>query len=253
MAIGDPFRRAARLVTGRSLESGTPGVEGQPKPGPWLITTGQQQGWLPAEWGFHQLLADGPRPARRGGGSAIVEACVAAYAQTIAMCPGDHWRALPNGGRERVTTSALSRILRRPNDYQSRSDFLLKLAADLYRDGNTYALAQRNDRFEVAALHPFDPKQSRPMVAAERRDLLRAGRQQRRGAAIRRQRQSRRLFGLTTSGTGIIAPARDVFHVKLEAKPAEPLVGVPPCQACGQRRSPRNGRSAASWSTPSAT
>ena len=89
-----------------------------------------------------------------------------------------------------MTTSALSRILRRPNDYQSRSDFLLKLAADLYRDGNTYALAQRNDRFEVAALHPFDPKQSQPLVGAERRDLLRAGRQQRGRAAIRRRRHA---------------------------------------------------------------
>src|SRR5262245_37394684 len=104
-------------------------------------------------------------PLSGGGCSAIVEACVAAYAQTIAMCPGDHWRALPNGGRERVTTSALSRILRRPNEYQSRSDFILKLAADLYRDGNTYALATRNDRFEVTALHPFDPRQSQPLVA----------------------------------------------------------------------------------------
>ena len=88
------------------------------------------------------------------------------------MCPGDHWRPAADGGRERVTTSALSRILRRPNDYQSRSDFMLNLARDLYRDGNTYALAQRNDRFEVTALHPFDPKQSRPVIGRERRDLL---------------------------------------------------------------------------------
>ena len=48
-----------------------------------------------------------------------------AYSQTVAMCPGDHWRGNENGGRERVTTSALTRILRKPNDYQSISDFLL--------------------------------------------------------------------------------------------------------------------------------
>lgn len=211
----------------RSLESGTPGIEGQPKQGPWLLTTGQQQGWLPAEWGYHNFWQMDLDPIAAVGGSAIVEACVAAYAQTIAMCSADHWRALPDGGRERVTNSALSRILRRPNDYQSRSDFMLKLAGDLYRDGNTYALAQRNDRFEVSALHPFDPKQSRPIISDSGdifyelagNNVIEPG---------RRNANDARLFGLPTSGPGIIVPARDVLHVKLEACRAEPLVGVPP-------------------------
>ena len=42
--------------------------------------------------------------------SAMVEACVSAYSQTVAMLPGDHWRMNDKGGRERVKTSALSRI-----------------------------------------------------------------------------------------------------------------------------------------------
>jgi hypothetical protein len=104
MAFGDPFRRALRIFS-RSLESGTPGIEGQPKQGPWLLTTGEQQGWLPAEWGFLNHWQMDLDPLAAGGSSAIVEACVAAYAQTIAMCPGDHWKSLPNGGRERVTIS----------------------------------------------------------------------------------------------------------------------------------------------------
>lgn len=221
MAFGDPFRRALRLLS-RSLESGTPGVEGQPKEGPWQVNGG----WLPKEWGYLNFWQMDLDPLA-GGGSAIVEACVAAYAQTIAMCPGDHWRTLANGGRERVTTSALSRILRRPNDYQSRSDFILKLAADLYREGNTYALAQRNDRFEVAALHPFDPKQSRPLVAPSGEIFYElAG-----NDVVERQYggggDRTGLLGLTNSANSIIAPARDVLHVKLEAQAGEPLVGVP--------------------------
>ena len=217
----------------KSIESGTPGIEGQPKEGPWLIY-GPNGGWLPESWGYlnHWQMNLDPLGA---GGNAIVEACVAAYAQTIAMCPGDHWRALPNGGRERVTTSALSRILRRPNDYQSRSDFILKLAADLYRDGNTYALATRNDRFEVTALHPFDPRQSHPLVAPNGEIFYElAG-----NDVIDRQYggnggpERRRLLGLTNSNTSIIAPARDVFHVKLEAERGQPLVGVPPSRHAG--------------------
>lgn len=83
----------------------------------------------------------------------MVEACVSAYAQTIAMCPGDHWRATDSGGRERVTTSGLSRVLRRPNDYQSISDFLLNLTRRLYENGEAFALAIRNDRQEISELH----------------------------------------------------------------------------------------------------
>jgi phage portal protein BeeE len=64
--------------------------------------------------------------------------------------PGDHWRTKENGGRERITTSALSRLLKRPNSYQSGSDFILNLTRSLYETGNAYALALRNDRFEVS-------------------------------------------------------------------------------------------------------
>jgi HK97 family phage portal protein len=217
MALGDRIRRALRLLP-RSLESGQPGVEGQPKAGPWLV--GNPPGWLPADWGylnFWQLDLD-PQPA---GTSAVVEACIAAYAQTIAMCPGDHWWAEPDGGRTRVTTSALSRILRRPNDYQSRSDFILNLARDLYRDGNSYAFAVRNDRFEVASLHPFDPRQSRPLVAANGEIFYELA-----GNSV--FEGERGIGGLMRSSRGIVAPARDVLHVKLEAERADPLTGVPP-------------------------
>ena len=40
-----------------------------------------------------------------------------------------------------MTNSALSRILQRPNAYQTNSDFMLSAVRDLYGDGNAYALA----------------------------------------------------------------------------------------------------------------
>ena len=95
----------------------------------------------------------------------MVEACISAYAQTCAMLPGSHWRLKDNGGRERVTTSALSRFLRQPNEYQTISDFMLNVTRSLYFDGNAYALAIRNDRFEVDELHLMDPRQSYPQIA----------------------------------------------------------------------------------------
>ena len=125
-------------------------AEGEYRDGPYTLPV--SGGWLPSgtPWNFWQTGQDA-RPF--AGHSAMVEACVSAYAQTIAMCPGDHWRLKPDGGRERITTSGLTRILRRPNDYQSISDFLMNLTRSLYQSGSAYALATRNERFEINALH----------------------------------------------------------------------------------------------------
>src|SRR5215471_1780599 len=138
--------------------------EGDVHPGPWYLPiTG---GWLPTEvgsyWNWWQM---GGNPLPWPGRSAMVEACISAYSQTVAMCPGDHWRLNSKGGRDRVKTSALSRILRYPNDYQSISDFMLNATRSLYDDGNTYALALRNDRYEIDELHLMDPRLSFPRVA----------------------------------------------------------------------------------------
>lgn len=192
--------------------------EGEYRPGPWPVIN--PDGILPNEWGqwmnYWQMGYD-PLPV---GHSAVVEACVSAYAQTIAMCPGDHWRGLANGGRERVKNSALSRLLRWPNDYQSRSDFILGLVRNLYLDGNHYSWAQRNQRFEVANLHPFDPRQSRPHIAAGGEIIYQLGGNPIVESEIFGQPGPFAEHGLT--------PARDVLHIKLEVKPDNPLIGIPP-------------------------
>src|ERR1044072_4031685 len=94
-------------------------AEGAYRPGPYQLS----DGWLSASAGrLINWWQAGHSLQPYGSSNAMVEACVSAYAQTVAMCPGDHWKTLENGGRERQTTSGLSRILKRPNDYQSISD-----------------------------------------------------------------------------------------------------------------------------------
>src|SRR5215471_13039418 len=138
--------------------------EGDVHPGPWYLPiTG---GWLPSEvgqfWNWWQM---GGNPLPWPGRSAMVEACISAYSQTVAMCPGDHWKLNSKKGRDRVTTSALSRILRHPNEYESISDFLLNAVRDLYLDGNAYAYCTRNSRYEIDTMHLMDPRSSRPQIA----------------------------------------------------------------------------------------
>jgi HK97 family phage portal protein len=187
---------------------GAAAPEGAVRPGPYMLSNG----WLPAgsAWNYWQ---SGQNVQPYGSRSAMLEACISAYAQTVPMCSGDHWRSLPNGGRERVTNSALSRIMRRPNDYQSISDFLLNLTRRLYECGNAYAVAVRNDRAEIAELH-----------------LMRTG------AATVAEDGS--IF-YSLSGNEIIerrldlsqgVPSRDVLHVRLHT-PRHPLKGESPILA----------------------
>jgi HK97 family phage portal protein len=190
--------------------------EGAYHPGPYFL----ERGWLPHEWGqfwnFWQMDRD-PLPY---GLSAMVEACVSAYAQTIAMCPFGHWRSLDNGGRELVTTSALSRIIRAPNDYQTRSDFLLNLVRSLYLDGNAYALGLRNDRFEISSLHLMHPRQC-SAATAEGEIFYSLG-----GNPVIENRVQ--VLGFNNALAAV--PARDVLHVKLQT-PTDPLHGESPLSA----------------------
>jgi HK97 family phage portal protein len=171
-------------------------------------------GWLSQSAGrYLNWWQSGHNLQPYGSRSAMLEACISAYAQTVPMCSGDHWRSLDNGGRERVTNSALSRIMRHPNDYQSISDFLLNLTRRLYECGNAYAVAVRNNRAEITELH-----------------LTRAG------AATVAEDGS--IF-YSLSGNEIIerrlnlsvpVPGRDVLHVRLHT-PRHPLKGESPILA----------------------
>jgi HK97 family phage portal protein len=200
-------------------------AEGAYRPGPYYLPV--SGGWLSADVGkylnFWQL---GHRPEGMDSHTAIVEACVSAYAQTIAMLPGDHWRRNLRGGRTRVTNSALSRLLRKPNGYQSISDFMLMLTRWLYLEGNAYALAIRNNRFEVVELHLFNSRMSRPQVIYE---------------GTEPDAQANIFYRLAGNqalnpimGQQIIAPQRDVLHIRMNPNPARhpyPLFGEPPLLA----------------------
>jgi HK97 family phage portal protein len=208
----------ARDLVARTLRTVVRAVEGAYRPGPYLLPV--SGGWLPAgsSTNFWQLGQDIVPLSSR---SAMVEACISAYAQTVAMCPGDHWRTNRKGGRERVKTSALSRLLRRPNTYQSISDFLLNATRSLYLEGNAYALALRNDRYEVSELHLMNPKMCWPQVA-ETGDIFYAlG-----GNAVIAQQIPEKL----------IVPQRDVLHIRLhcDRRYPYPLIGETPLMSAIQ-------------------
>ncbi|WP_063685551.1 phage portal protein [Bradyrhizobium stylosanthis] len=194
-------------------------AEGEYRPGPYhLPITG---GWLPAAVGeYLNWWQKGYDPIGLSAQSAMVEACVSAYAQTVAMCPGDHWRLNNKGGRDRVKNSALARLLRHPNDYQSISDFLLNATRSLYLDGNCYALALRNDRYEVDELHLMKSEQSFPRIAV--------------GGEIFYQLHGNDVISARLGESSVLVPMRDVLHIRLHTLKQRypvPLVGESPIVA----------------------
>jgi HK97 family phage portal protein len=195
-------------------------VEGQPRPGPYYlpITGGWLPDGIPLNWWQH-----GYSPVS-GGRLAIIEACISAYSQTCAMLPGDHWKANDRGGRDRVKTSALSRILRAPNAYQSPSDFLLNAVRSLYLTGNAYALAIRNDRWEIDELHLMDPSQSSPAVVRSNNDAA---------GNIFYRLGGNEVIEAQLGITQLMVPARDVLHIRLHSnrRYPSPLLGETPLAA----------------------
>jgi len=186
-------------------------AEGEYRPGPYLM----EGGWLPAGTALN-FWQKGQNVRPYGAHSAMVEACVSAYAQTVAMCAGDHWRLKPDGGRERVTSSALCRLLRAPNDYQSISDFLLNATRSLYMEGNAYALAIRSNRFEIQELHLMNSRQCSAMVAED--------------GAIFYNLGGNEIIDRRYGSANVVVPARDVLHVRLHT-PRHPLRGESPILA----------------------
>ena len=192
-------------------------AEGDVTTGPWVLPI--SGGWIPAGspsnwWQMGQDL----QPLT--GTSAIVEACISAYAQTLAMCPGAHKLLNPDNSIERITTSSLSRVLKRPNGYQTGSDFMVNAIRQLLGEGNAYALALRNSRFEITELHLMHSRSSAPMVAPSTGDIFYSlG-----GNSV--------VDGIFGSAGGLpMVPARDVLHLRINTHPYDPLRGISPIVA----------------------
>jgi HK97 family phage portal protein len=139
--------------------------EGDYRAPPYLLPI--SGGWLSSDAGSYLNWWQMGFNVQNAAPSALVEACISAYAQTVAMLPGAHWRSTDDGGRERIpyARSAITRVLRKPNGYETTSDFIMNLVRSLYCNGNAYVLAIRNARFEVTEVHLMNPEVSFPRIA----------------------------------------------------------------------------------------
>lgn len=86
-----------------------------------------------------------------------VQACVSIRAEDVAKLPAHVYELLPNGGRKIVSDHFLERLLQRPNDYQSRFEFVEQMQVSILLRGNAYAVILRDGRGRPIALIPINP------------------------------------------------------------------------------------------------
>ncbi len=151
----------------------------------------------------------------------IVFACITLIASDIAKL----WISLVEKDEDGIwtetTSPAFSPVLRRPNHYQNRIQFVMQWILSKLIHGNAYILKERDNRGGpnrgvVTAMYLLDPQRVRPLVAPD--------------GSVYYQLDRDDLSGLPDGLEAI--PAREIIHDIMYA-PYHPLCGISPISACG--------------------
>jgi HK97 family phage portal protein len=110
---------------------------------------------------------------------------------------------------------AYSPVLRRPNRFQNRIQFIESWVLSKLNHGNTYVLKQRDQRNVVTALYVLDPTRTRPLVAPD-------------GGVYYALKKD----AISQIGDDVIVPASEIIHDRMNCF-FHPLVGLSPIYACG--------------------
>lgn len=112
--------------------------------------------------------------------------------------------------------SPYAAVLKRPNHYQNRIQFLTYWMLSKLMRGNTYALKARDARGIVTALYLLDPMRVRPLVSPT--------------GQVYYSCQQDVLSDITEAS--VVIPAREIIH-DVGFAPYHPLCGFSPVYACG--------------------
>jgi len=115
-----------------------------------------------------------------------------------------------------TTSAAFSPVLRKPNRYQNRIEFITAWVMSKLIHGNTYVLKERDARGVIVALYVLDPTRVTVMVSPMGEVFYKLSKDD--------------LAGL--EGESVTVPAREIIHDKMVPL-YHPLIGVSPIHACG--------------------
>lgn len=147
---------------------------------------------------------------------AAVYACISLRARDIAKLRVMLMKRADDGVWDEVTeASPFLAVLRKPNRFQTRIQFINYWIVSKLMAGNTYIWKERDQRGIVRAMYPLDPYGCQPLVAPD--------------GGVYYKLHAARLVGLQQD---VIVPASEIIHDRC-ITPWHPLVGVSPLYACG--------------------
>lgn len=203
-------------IGGFSLEAGR---REKAAPGGDLITH-----FAPTNVGFWPWLREGFAGAwQRGVAVPIQDAAThPTFWTCLTLIAGDVAKCRPmlmqeaDGVETETQSAAFSPVLRTPNHYQNRIQFLEYWILSKLSRGNTFALKERDERGVVTALYLLDPTRCRPLVTPSGDVYYQLGQDL--------------LSGVSEQST--VVPAREIIHDRMNTL-YHPLVGLSPVYACG--------------------
>jgi len=181
--------------------------------------------WSSSEGGWWPLIREGFAGAwQRGITTPVADAlthptfwsCVTLIASDISKGCLDLVEEDANGITTPVESAAFSPVLRKPNHYQNRIQFIESWIISKLCRGNTYVLKARDKRDVVTDLYVLDPTRVRPMIGPTG-DIFYACQQD-------------PLADLTEAS--LVIPAREIIHDRFNCL-YHPLCGLSPVYASG--------------------
>jgi HK97 family phage portal protein len=146
----------------------------------------------------------------------IVYACVTLIASDIAKMCLRLMAKHESGIWEEAQSPAFSPVLRKPNHYQTRQQFIESWVMSKLAYGNAYVLKARDNRQVVTEMYVLDPQRVKPLVSPDGSIFY----------ALNSDDLSRLPFDVPA------IPASEVIHDRMECL-FHPLVGISPLFAAG--------------------
>jgi HK97 family phage portal protein len=149
---------------------------------------------------------------------AAVQACVSLISDDVATFPLDLVELDDNEIWNKVNVPAYSPVLRRPNRFQTKIQFISYWMTSKLIHGNAYVLKERDARRVVTAMYVLDPRHVLPLISPDSTVYYQVG------ADV--------LAGVPPSESQSVFPASEIIHDR-GPTPFHPLVGVSALYACG--------------------
>jgi len=171
--------------------------------------------WYKPNW--WQLGQDKPNTSTLFRSSAVYT-CVAVIAQEIARLKVTHYTNPALAGEIEMYKSGVTRLLNKPNSYQTRSDYFLAVMYALLMNGNSYSLVTRDNRGRIVDLTPLNSSAVMPYIDPDT-------------GAIYYSTTVLDIDPGNKVNSSEFIPQRNMLHIRVFT-PAHPLIGVSPLTAC---------------------